>query len=223
MKKVLGILMGIVLIAVGVIYALDVFNIAPVNISLDGWWTIFIIVPGLTGLITSKDKVGNLIVLAIGIYLLLAARGIIEYGVFWKLIVPTIIVLIGIKIIAKSLKGDGSSATDKDEKSAEFVAAFNKKEVTYSEENLSHACIGAVFGGTKCNLSGATFKKDSRIDLFCLFGGADIIVPEDVEIKINAFSLFGGISDKRAVKSRSNPTAELTVNGFCMFGGADIR
>lgn len=47
-------------------------------------------------------------------------------------------------------------------------------------------------------------------------------MPENVEIKINAFCLFGGISDKR-----NNPggakTASVTVNGFCIFGGADIK
>ena len=69
---------------------------------------------------------------------------------------------------------------------------------------------------------GHGFSDGGEINLFCLFGGAELIVPENVEIKINAFCLFGGISDKR-----NNPggakSASVTVNGFCIFGGADIK
>ena len=55
-----------------------------------------------------------------------------------------------------------------------------------------------------------------------MFGGVDIVVPENVEIKTNTFCLFGGVSDERKVKPIANPDAVLTINGFCMFGGADI-
>ena len=56
-----------------------------------------------------------------------------------------------------------------------------------------------------------------------MFGGSDIIVPDYVDIKINAFCLFGGISDKRIIKEDTEKTAELVINGFCFFGGADIK
>lgn len=103
-RKISGIILGAVLIAAGVFYALDAMNILKINFSLDGWWTLFIIVPSVMGLISGKDKTGNLIALAIGVYLLLAARGIIEYGLIWKLLVPTVIILLGVKLIAKSVK-----------------------------------------------------------------------------------------------------------------------
>ena len=56
-----------------------------------------------------------------------------------------------------------------------------------------------------------------------MFGGAEIIVPENVNIKVNTFSLFGGVSDKRVLKNSDENTVPLLVNGFCMFGGADIK
>ena len=42
MKKASSILWGIVLIAVGVVLALNVFNIMDINLFFDGWWTLFI-------------------------------------------------------------------------------------------------------------------------------------------------------------------------------------
>lgn len=221
MKKVFSVLLGVLLIAGGVIYALDVLGIAQIDFSFDGWWTVFIIIPSLCGLVTSKDKIGNLIVLAIGVYFLLAARGIIEYDMFRKLFVPVIVILIGIKIIIKAINKTVHAETK--EQKAECLSAFDAKTADFSGESIELAKVGAVFGGTKCNLSDARFDKKSRIDLFCMFGGADIIVPDYVEIKINAFCLFGGISDKRIIKANAEKTAELVINGFCFFGGADIK
>lgn len=81
MKKMPGIIFGVLLMAAGVVFALDALDIAHINIFFDGWWALFIIVPSLCGLVTSRDKTGNLIVLLIGVYLLLSARNVIEYKV----------------------------------------------------------------------------------------------------------------------------------------------
>ena len=114
MKKMSGILWGIAITAVGVILALNAIGLTDINIFFHGWWTLFIIVPSIYGLITSKDKSGNIIFLAIGIYLLLAARGIIDYSALWKIIVPLIVIVMGVKIIVKTIKGD-TAASDNEE------------------------------------------------------------------------------------------------------------
>lgn len=222
MKKMFGIVSGLLLIAVGILYILNIFGIAAFEYSLDGWWTLFIILPSLYGLFTSRDKVGNLIGLSIGVYLLLAARDIIEYGVIWKLFIPTVIILLGIKLICKSINGENWFISEKKDNNAEYVEVFNSSG-DYSNKDIKIAKIAAIFGATKCNLTDAKFEEGSSIDVFCMFGGAEIIVPENVNVKVNTFSLFGGISDKRALKNSDENTVTLLVNGFCMFGGADIK
>lgn len=225
MKKTFGIIAGAVLIVAGVLFALDVLGIMQLDISFAGWWTVFIIAPSLYGLVMHKDKTGNLIVLAIGVYLLLAARGVIEYGTLWKLVVPTIVILIGIKLIVKAVRSgsDYSETVIIDDESAECSAVFGTKSQSYTGSNVKAAHVGAVFGGAKCNFTDAKFDKDSSINLFCVFGGADLIIPQNVDIKMNALCLFGGISDKRNVNPGIEKTAALTINGLCLFGGADIK
>lgn len=219
MKKLTGIIIGAVLIACGVIYMLGAFGIADVNISLDGWWTLFIIIPCLNGLFTSKDKFGNFIGLAVGVLLLLAAQNVFEYDMIWKTIVPLIIIMIGIKLIVKTL----SPKTKSDKTKNENMAAFSSQNFDYTDKEIVVAKIGAVFGGAKCNLLNSRIKDGSQLDLFCAFGGADIFVPENVNIKVNTFCLFGGISDKRVIKETNEDGVTLTINGFCIFGGADIK
>ena len=102
MKKITGIIIGAVLIACGVVYILDIFGIADINFSFDGWWALFIIAPCFSGLFTNKEKFGNLLGLTCGILLLLAAQDVFDYEMVWKTVVPIIIILLGIKLIMKS-------------------------------------------------------------------------------------------------------------------------
>ena len=224
MKKITGIIIGAVLIACGVVYILDIFGIADINFSFDGWWALFIIVPCFSGLFTNKEKFGNLLGLTCGILLLLAAQDVFDYEMVWKTVVPIIIILLGIKLIMKSTsvqKKIDNTHTEKGQK--ECMAAFSSQTIDFTDEEITVAKIGAVFGGAKCNLTDAKIKDGSQLDLFCAFGGADIIVPENVNVKVNTFCLFGGISDKRTIKSVDKDGVTLTINGFCIFGGADIK
>ena len=51
MKNITKILWGTALIAVGGIIALNAFGITDIELFFDGWWTLFIIVPCLVGII----------------------------------------------------------------------------------------------------------------------------------------------------------------------------
>ena len=106
MKKVSSILWGIVLIAAGVVLALNVFNIMDINIFFDGWWTLFIIVPCAIGLFTEREKTGNIIGIAVGVFLLLCCQDILSFSMLWKLLVPAIIVIIGLKMVFTGLFGN---------------------------------------------------------------------------------------------------------------------
>ena len=168
MKKLFGVVLGALLIAGGVLYAFDVLNIISFDFSFDGWWTMFIIIPSLYSLLTSKDKSGSIIALAIGVFLLLAARDIIDFDIIWKLILPVIAIVIGIKLIAKVLGKEKPKMIE--EKIVQADGVF--------KENEHHSKICAIFGGTKCNLIDAELKDGSEIDLICVCGGAEITVPE---------------------------------------------
>ena len=74
MKKVSSILWGIVLVAAGVILALNAFGVTSINIFFDGWLTLIIIVPCVISLFTSHDKGGSLIGICVGVFYCSAVR-----------------------------------------------------------------------------------------------------------------------------------------------------
>ncbi len=77
MKKASSVIWGILLIAAGVIFALNTLNIADIDIFFSGWWTLFIIAPCGVGLFTEREKTGNIIGIAIGVFLLLCCQDIL--------------------------------------------------------------------------------------------------------------------------------------------------
>lgn len=222
MKKLFGIVVGALLIAFGVIYALNVFEVADIEFSLDGWWTLFIILPCLNGLISGGNRLGSFAGLCVGVLLLLAARDVFSFDIVWKLVVPIIVVLIGIKFITKSV-GSPEKAARKSDGGDEIMAVFTSQNADYTGHEVKTAKIGAIFGGIDCNMKNANITDGCTIDLICVFGGGDILLPDDAIVKNNSFCLFGGISDKRVLNYSAGECKTVIINGFCMFGGADIK
>ena len=106
MKKVSSFLWGLVLVAAGVIFALNAFNITDIDVFFDGWWTLFIIIPCAIGLFTEREKIGNIIGIVVGVFLLLCCQDILNFSMLWKLLIPAIIVVIGLKMVLTGLFGN---------------------------------------------------------------------------------------------------------------------
>ena len=225
MKKTGSVLWGIVLIAAGVVLALNVFNITDIDIFFDGWWTLFIIVPCAIGLFTEREKTGNIIGIAIGVFLLLCCQDILSFSMFWKLLVPAIIVIVGLKMVITGLFGNKANEIMKKLRAEGKIpksdcAVFSGCEVNYDGEMFEGAELTAVFGGVDCDLRNAIIEKDCAIQVSAIFGGIDIFVPAGINVKVNSNSIFGGVSNKTAVHQNA-PT--IYVTGTCMFGGVEIK
>lgn len=226
MKNVSRIIWGAVLVVVGVLFALNALDIADIDVFFDGWWTLFIIVPCTVGLFTEREKTGNLIGVAIGVLLLLACQDILRFEMLWKLLVPALIVVFGVKLVANGLFGGKTREIVKkmEEDGTEprtGCATFSGCDMNFDGEVFEGAELTAVFGGVKCDLRGAIIEKDCVIRVSAIFGGIDILVPDNIRVKVDTNAIFGGVSNK--TKRNKDSAVTLYVVGTCMFGGADIK
>ena len=226
MKKIGNILWGIIIIALGVFFGLKALGL-DVDIFFNGWWTLFIIVPCVIGLFTEREKLGNLIGIGIGALLFLACQDVIDFSLLWKLIVPFILVLIGLKMIFggifnkkadkvyQKLKNEGKEPEN-------GTAVFSSNRMDFDGREFCGAELNSIFGGLTCDLNGAVIQEDCVINACAVFGGIDVMIPEGVNVKINATSIFGGVSDKKKRPAQENaPT--VYINATCMFGGMDLK
>jgi predicted membrane protein len=102
------------------------------------------------------------------------------------------------------------------------VAIFSGSERIYNDEEFGGSNLVAVFGGVDLDLTKAKFTKDTVIKAFSLFGGVDINVPENVQVKIKSGFIFGGVSDERkGDESKGKYTIYLDAAGG--FGGVEIK
>ena len=224
MKKANKILWGVILVAVGVIFLLNALGVTNLEVFFDGWWTLFIIVPCLIGLFTERDKMGNLIGLVIGVILLLWRQDIVPLNYLWKIIVPAIVILTGLRLIFEGMrkkkkdpvviiKGDkGSKRTG--------VAVFSGCDMSIDGEVFEGADLVAVFGGVECDLRQAVIEQDCVVNITAVFGGVDILVPKNVQVKTDCMAIFGGVDNVTQINADA-PT--VYIKGLCLFGGAEIK
>ncbi len=227
MKNSSNILWGIVLVVLGAILSLNAFDITNINIFFDGWWTLFIIVPSIIGLFdNNNEKTGNIIGIVIGLLLLLACREIIDFRVVWKLFLPIILVIIGLSLIFKNTitnsinnKIKKINMNNKDNK--EYISTFSGQKIDFSNEEFKGCSLSAVFGGLDLDLRDAVIKEDVVINATSVFGGIEIRMPKNVNVKVNSTSIFGGVDNKS--KSDNNSKVTIYVNATCLFGGVTLK
>lgn len=218
MKKISTVIVGIVFIVVGVIVGLNSFGITNINIFFDGWWTLFIIIPAINGLVTDEEKTGSIIWLIIGITLLLGCQDLISFDILWKLTLPVILVFIGLSIMFNNNGKKISKNTDDNE----YCACFSGQTIKYDGKDFKGAEVNAIFGGITIDLTNAKVKDGAVIDATAVFGGVTILIPEDLKVEIKSTSVFGGVSDKTKNKEKKDKVT-LHVNGCSIFGGVDIK
>lgn len=229
MKNKSSIIWGIVLVAVGVILGGNAVGLFSINVFFDGWWTLFIIVPCTIGLITDKDKTGSLIGLLVGVLLLLASQKVIDFDLLFKLIVPIIIVIIGLSLIFKNFIGNEINKNIKElneknnNNSDGYCATFSSQNVKLDKEQFKGTNVNAVFGSVRLDLRDAIIKGDVVINASAIFGGVDIIVPDDVVVQVKSNSIFGGVDNKTKSKKDEKKKNTIYVNATCLFGGVDIK
>lgn len=226
MNNIKNILWGIILVIIGVIIGLNTIGITDIDIFFDGWWTLVIIVPCFIGLFTNKDKTGNIIGLLVGVILLLGMQNIIDFNLIWKLLLPSIIVIIGLSLIFKNtfnnkINNEIKKLNNKNTKDNEYCATFSGQRIDFPNEEFKGATLNSVFGSITCDLRGAKIKEDVVINASSVFGGIDIIAPDDVNIKIKSNSIFGGVNNKK--KNNEDKKYTIYVNASCLFGGVDIK
>lgn len=210
---------------IGVIWGLNRTGVADINIFFDGWWTLFIIVPSITSLFESgSNKTSSIIFLVIGILFLLASQGLFEFEILWEILLPAIVILIGLSLIFGhkvdfNVKEKTKCLDSKDTES--IFAAFGEQNVSKSGEKFEKANLNAIFGAVKLDLREAKLEKETVIGAWAIFGGIEILAPEDCIVKVKATPVFGGVSNER--KNNEDAKKTIYIEAYAIFGGLDIK
>lgn len=245
-NRIGNVLWGLAFILIGVGFIGNILWGWDFELFFSGWWTLFIIVPCGISLVQRGPRVGNMIGMAIGVLLLLSER----YGNDYldDLIIPAIFIIIGISFIFRdnhwnkntnnsrtytSNTTNSENSTNSTEhtynKESYYRSSNNKEQATaifssrvidFSNQLFSGITLNSVLGSITLDLRNAEIKDGALIDIAAVIGGVDIIVPPDVEVKVQQVPILGGVSNG------VNPnviTATIYVNATCILGGISIK
>lgn len=227
MKKIGNVLWGLVFITIGLVFGLNALEITDINIFFDGWWTLIIIIPSFIGLFTERNKISNIICLLIGILLFLSCQNLIDFALVWKLLVPITLIIIGISLVFKDvidckIKKEIKKINQNKKNTQEYCATFGGQNIDFSNQKFEGCELTAIFGGIKCNLKTSKIDEDVVITGTSIFGGIDIILPENINVRVTSIPIFGGISNKYFNNKNENQKT-VYINATCIFGGVDIK
>jgi predicted membrane protein len=114
-----------------------------------------------------------------------------------------------------------------DSEQIQLVAFMGGGELDYTTRELKGGEVIAVWGGYKIDFTEADMEDDSmELNLFCIMGGVEIIVPSNWEVeKRGAVCIMGGFSNKTKclAEELELPRKTLIVKGFALMGGGEIR
>jgi predicted membrane protein len=190
-------------------------------------WPMLLVVIGLIMTLSSSEKTGGIIVMAVGGFFMipLVFRETFHmYNMFW----PSIFIIIGIIFIVSRRKGWGSitSKGTAGDDFIDYVNVFSGGERQIISQNFQGGKISSVFGGIDLDLTQAKLAPGRNIlEIACVFGGATILVPDTWFVTIEVTPVLGGFSDTR--KLRPGRTVEsqsqLIIKGAVVFGGGEVK
>lgn len=225
---------GAIFLILGVLLTLDNLDILNIRFPdyLFGWYTILIVVGLFITFVRERVGFGVTLIVIGGIFML----DEMAYYFYWDFdfrdifrLWPLVFVAIGASLIfRKTRQGEAleKKSFDDDADSVDEMAIFSGAERTITSQNFQGGKLTAIFGGTELNLINADLAEGTNIlDVFVMFGGTDIRVPSDMNVKIKATAIFGGFSDERKVltENEANNGKELVIKGLVLFGGGSIK
>ncbi len=88
----------------------------------------------------------------------------------------------------------------------------------------SHYTVKAVFGGAELDLRQARLEShEVTIDVKAVFGGVDIVVPDDVIAIVDGTAVFGGFDDKVSSSQPAQGAPVVRIGGKAVFGGVSVH
>jgi predicted membrane protein len=243
-------IIGVCLVLMGVVLALDQLGVLQAN-HLLRFWPAALIIVGLAMLQRGErhSALRALVLIVVGGWLLLNTLGLVSLDL-WEFILPLLLVFFGARIMMRSqgsrsgaspdLPGTGpasgapptgqapsgfsSAAPSSGEPvHASLFSLLSGSKRRWGKSVFRGAEMTAFMGGCELDLRDALMSSGELavVDLFVIMGGVNIFVPPNWTVSLEVVPLLGGVHDKtRSVPS--NPAQHLLVRGTVVMGGVEI-
>jgi predicted membrane protein len=215
---------GLIVIAVGVLMTLDNLELVDASRYLR-FWPAALIVLGVVKIWHSREGMGGsfggFLFVVIGAWLLLEQTALVRIS-FWDMW-PALLVAFGMFLV---WKGIASPRRRPSVMSNDLVSAMAVLGGV-SQGNNSPAFRGgdltAVLGGCELDLRHAAIDGEAVIEVFAMWGGIEIRVPQDWTVVSHITPIMGGVDDQTRPPQAAAARHRLVLRGFIAMAGVEIK
>jgi predicted membrane protein len=217
-------LLGLTIVALGVLFLLDSAGVLDAGEAIGNYWPLLLVAAGLLTLLERPpSRVRGWLLTGAGLILLLFTADLLNENA-WDYVWPAAIIFAGIVIVARwaglAIR-EGASSEDV----IRSTAVFGGPKLVSTAQHFQGAWLTAIFGGITLDLRDARPAPDgAKVNATVAFGGIDILVPKGWRISVRTTPIFGGLEDKTDHTEPPAPDAPLFhVDALAVFGGVEIK
>lgn len=247
------IIAGAILILLGLVFTLDNFGVIYAG-DVFRYWPLFIVGFGLLKVSQSRaaeQRIAGAVITGVGLLLLARSLRILPFGM--RQLWPVLLLVFGALLVWQSFRGRGARPPAGSALAGEGVLAGARERLGAARgEPLSGSTLNefalmgggdrvvrsqefrggevtAIMGGFQIDLRGAAIAGDAaEMEVFTLWGGVDLRVPEDWNVVVRGVPVLGVFSNSTrsagsSVSSGAAPGKTLVVKGMSIMGGVEVK
>lgn len=220
--------LGLLVIIVGIIFTLDNFGYIYADEFLR-FWPLGLIAIGAAKIAqadSTPGRLAGLVFLFGGALLLLdsVSGGEFDPIRYW----PLILVFLGGLLVWQALTQSSEEQREKELDANTYIRSLvilgGVERANYSPD-FRGGELTAVMAGCEIDLRKASIRADQAVlNVFTMWGGIGIRVPEEWTVILEGYPILGGIADKtRPSRDAQERPQRLIIRGMAIMGGVEIK
>lgn len=236
---------GGILIALGLLFTLDNFGLIEAG-DVFRYWPLVLVGFGLLRIAQAgypAQRVAGGLVVLLGVALLLRSLHVVMFHA--RDVWPVVLLLGGGMLVWRAFRREGPNPADgvlagargrlAGEPDASDGSGFVLNDFAFlgggermvRSQNFRGGEVTAIMGGFSIDLRGAAIGGDTAVlEIFALWGGVELRVPEDWVISIQGTPILGAFSESHSATTGSAPAPSgktLVIKGTAIMGGVEVK
>jgi hypothetical protein len=208
---------GLAIMLAGLLLAVDSLGLFDTG-RIFRFWPIVLIAVGVTKLLgDARQRSGAFVWIAIGGALLALNLDLLSF----PRVAAIVLFLVGARIAWKALAPRAAVSPTDGPSTSDLIAILGGSKRGISGDFAGGQAL-VFMGGCEVDLRRASMASDEAVlDIFVMWGGAEIKVPEDWEVVTRGVPVLGGFVDN--TRHVAGAQKRLVITGMAIMGGVELK